>query len=244
MIGDRPGWHVSERRQNIGKIAVLNEEIAAAGGDIIALSDASAVINSDALQIAIRHFADPGVGVVCGTYVLGPDAPAPDREYWRYQIGIKTAEAAVAAPIGAHGAFYLFRKAPWRKLEPDTINDDVILPMSIVLQGYRCIYDPKIVACELDTSNARADFRRRVRIGAGNLQQAVRLGPLAHPSQGWLAFTFLSGKFLRAMMPFILVVILLMTIVLAVSGAVFYQIALVVFSIMIFAALMMPPPIA
>lgn len=242
LTGDRRGWEVRERQRNIGKIVVLNEEIASAKTDIIALSDASALLDPDVLKIAAQHFADPGVGVVCGTYALGPHAAAPDRDYWRYQTAIKLAEAALAAPIGAHGAFYLFRKGPWQALAPDTINDDVILPMSIVMKGFRCVYDTRIVARELETSNARADFRRRVRIGAGNLQQAIRLAPLANPARGWLAFSFISGKFLRAMMPFILAALLLLLTALATSGYLIYQAALILVGLMVIAAIAVPAP--
>lgn len=242
LIGGRDGWRVSEREFNIGKIAVLNEEIAAASTDIIALNDASALINAEALLFAMRHFSDPDMGVVCGTYVLDLHAPEPDREYWRYQTAIKKAEAALAAPLGAHGAFYLFRKAPWRPLPPDTINDDVILPMSIVLAGFRCVYDPRIVATELDSASPQADFRRRIRIGAGNVQQAIRLAALAHPSRSWLSFVFISGKFLRALMPFVLAAIVILAVALSVAGHVFYQLVVLGFCLMVLAAVVLPAP--
>ena len=55
---------------NRGKIAVLNDQISAAGEQIIALNDASVTIEPDALQRAARHFLDGSVGVVCATYRL------------------------------------------------------------------------------------------------------------------------------------------------------------------------------
>ena len=220
-----PAWRIVEYASNIGKVAVLNEQIGKATSDIVALSDASALVEPDALIRAAAHFADRGVGVVCGTYRLAAGSEG-ERAYWAYQTRVKADEAALAAPMGAHGAFYLFRRGLWSPLPADTINDDFILPMRIVLQGYRSVYDPSIVATELERSQTKHEFRRRVRIGAGNLQQVLRLAGLGDPRRGGLAFLFLSGKALRAVMPFIVIVALAATALLALNGSGIYRLLL------------------
>ena len=212
-----------EYRTNIGKVAVLNAQIADAQSDIVALSDASAAVEPDSLRRAAVHFADASVGVVCGGYRLKDAGSEGERAYWDYQTAIKSDEAAVAAPMGAHGAFYLFRRAAWTPLAPDTINDDFILPMTIVAQGYRSIYDPAIMAVELEVTRTTQEFRRRVRIGAGNMQQVLRLPQLADPRRGALALVFASGKGLRPFVPFLAAIAVVLTAVLAVAvrGATF-----------------------
>ena len=208
---------------NIGKIGVLNQLVPEIQTDLVALSDASALLNSDAVGRAVAHFNDPHVGVVCGTYALPEDASPGERAYWDYQIRIKSDEALVAAPMGAHGAFYVFRRTLWTPLEPDTINDDFMLPMRIISQGWKGIYDRQIVATELEATNSRQDFRRRIRIGAGNLQQALRLWRLANPMNYRLAFVFVSGKGLRSFLPFILVASFAASVSLALSGGMVWQ---------------------
>jgi cellulose synthase/poly-beta-1,6-N-acetylglucosamine synthase-like glycosyltransferase len=215
QLPQKPHFALVEYAQNIGKIAVLNEQIAKARSDIIALSDASALISSDALLKAAAHFARAEMSVVCATYELSPGADPGEQAYWRYQRKVKLAEAHIAAPMGAHGALYFFRRALWEPLAADTINDDFILPMRMVLRGYRAVYDQNIVATELEKSAPGHDFRRRIRIGAGNMQQLLRLPELCNPRHGRLALIFLSGKALRAMMPFILAATFLLSAVLA-----------------------------
>lgn len=202
----RPAFpiRITAGERNVGKIAVLNAQVDAAGTDLVALSDASALVGPDALLIAARHFADPAVGVVCAAYDVSGVARGGERAYWRYQARLKALEAAVACPIGAHGAFYLFRRSLWAPLEPDTINDDFILPMRIVLGGHCSILAPAVVAVEMEPSGNGQDFLRRVRIGAGNIQQTVRLAGLVDPRRPALAFAFLSGKALRSVMPLLL----------------------------------------
>lgn len=216
-------FELAEYVSNVGKVAVLNEQIAKASSEIVALSDASASVGHDAAAAAARHFADARVGVVCGTYSISGSGNNGERTYWRYQTQVKADEGALAAPLGAHGAFYLFRRRLWSPLPADTINDDFVLPMKIVLDGFRAVYDETIIAAELERAPMKQEFRRRVRIGAGNLQQVVRLAKLGHPRRGWLAFIFLSGKGLRATLPFFLIVAFCANVALALSGQVLYQ---------------------
>jgi cellulose synthase/poly-beta-1,6-N-acetylglucosamine synthase-like glycosyltransferase len=194
---------IIEYRTNIGKVAVLNERIAATTSDIVALSDTSAILEPDAVLRAVAHFTDASVGVVCPTYRLLNAGSEGERAYWDYQTRIKADEALVGAPMGAHGAFYLFRRDVWQPLPADTINDDFIMPMTIVAEGYRAVYDATIAAVELETTHPDQEFRRRVRIGAGNLQQVLRLPGLANPLHPGRAFVFLSGKGIRPMIPFL-----------------------------------------
>jgi cellulose synthase/poly-beta-1,6-N-acetylglucosamine synthase-like glycosyltransferase len=200
---------VLEFAENRGKVAVLNLVIPLCESDLIALSDASALISMDALLIAADHFTDPKVGIVCGTYRLLQPGNSGEDTYWVYQLTIKEAEAALGAPLGAHGAFYLLRRSLFRPLAPDTINDDFILPMQIVAKGYQAVYDRRMLALELEQASIDLDLRRRRRIAAGNMQQAIRMRRLMLPTYGGIAFAFLSGKALRAVMPFLMLFCLL-----------------------------------
>lgn len=188
---------------NVGKIAVLNEQIQRAGGEIVALSDTSAMLPADALRRAAAQFRDPELGFLAAAYRLDRPGSEGERAYMTQLRGVRKAEAALHSPLGAHGALYFFRKSLFRPIPPDTINDDFVLPMQIVEQGYRGGYDDQIEAVELETTQSAQEFKRRVRIGAGNLQQAIRHVRLGSVSRPRLAFMFLSGKGLRPFIPLI-----------------------------------------
>lgn len=196
---------------NRGKVAVLNDMIARAESDIIALSDCSASLSSDALKRLAGHFNDPKVGVVGGTYQLDQCQDAAEQVYWAYQRAIKKGEAALGAPMGMHGAFYAFRKSLSAPLPANTINDDFILPMKIVAKGYRALYDTRIICQETEATTDQMNWKRRLRISAGNVQQALYCLDLLNPKYPGIAFAFFSGKFLRAWMPFILCAIFLLS---------------------------------
>lgn len=213
--------------QNRGKVAVLNQHIAEVASEMVVLTDASALMSPVALRQAAAHFADPDIGVVFGTYRLREAGSEGERAYTDYQTQLRADEGVLDSPMGGHGALYFIRRQSWTPMPPDTINDDFILPMSIVAAGQRAVYDTAIVAEELERTASAQEFRRRVRIGAGNLQQAVRLWRLSSPSRPWLAFTFLSGKGTRPFMPFVGMLAVLCTLALAWSGSWVYTLLLV-----------------
>lgn len=193
-----------EYKENRGKVAVLNQTIPTLSCDIVGLSDASALISFDSLIICAKQFNDEKLGILAATYKLLNPGSDGEKSYWQYQTKVKQVESALGAPIGVHGALYFFRQHLFSPLPLDTINDDFIIPMEIVASGYKAQYDTNIIALELEQASNEMDQKRRVRIAAGNFQQAIRLTKLLHPKHKGTAFTFFSGKAMRAMMPLIL----------------------------------------
>ncbi len=172
-----------------------------------------------------------------------PDGTSAQKLYWRYQTRLKQDEAALASPFGAHGAFYVFPRALWTPLEADTINDDVILPMRIVERGFLGVYDPAIAIVESEDDRPADDLRRRQRLGAGAIQQTLRLWRLGDPRRPGLAFVFLSGKALRAIMPFLLIAAFVSSLALSQSSPVFavlFAAQLVAYAVGLMAGLLIP----
>ena len=192
--------------ERVGKISVINQAVSNSDADIIVLTDVSATIPSDALFQLLKHFQVPAVGVVCPSYRLADQTHLGEISYWNYQTKIKTNESKLGGSFHGHGAFYCFRRELFEPLPSDTINDDVIIPGSIVIKGYRVVYDNSVHALELAPTLPGQDFLRRVRISAGNVQQVFRLIRLLLPRYRWVAFCFFSGKVLRVLMPFCLLV--------------------------------------
>ena len=203
LLEDKCRFDIVVSTNNVGKVLVINAQIAAATSEVVALTDASAMLQSDALVRAALHFADPNVGVVCPTYRLETPGSVGEQAYWNYQTRIKAAEAVVGAPMGAHGAFYVFRRASWTALPADTINDDFMLPITIIMNGKRGLYDASICAVERETTEPQQEYHRRLRIGAGNLQQFVNVMKTPRRLPRGALFVFLSGKGMRVAIPYL-----------------------------------------
>ncbi|MDG1286195.1 MAG: glycosyltransferase family 2 protein [Rickettsiales bacterium] len=202
---DRLPIFLEIHKKNRGKQRVVEEAIKGTTESIIVLSDCSALLSIDSLKRIATQFQDERVGVVCATYRLLQPGSLGEKAYWRYQKHIKRAESKLENVLGAHGACYAFRRKLYTPLPPQTINDDFVLPMQIVKQGYRAIYDEEVVAVEMEQAPESFDFHRRIRLSAGNIQQCSLLVDLLHPRYGMTALSFFSGKFLRAIMPYLMI---------------------------------------
>ena len=193
--------------ENRGKLHVLNDVVPQLQGEIVAFSDASSLLEPSALRHLVANFADPTVGAASGVYqVRDRDASHLGRQedfYWHYETWLKTHEAAIGSMLGAHGSFYAIRRALYPYPPPDTINDDYVIPLRIVQQGYRVAYEPRSIAFE--PAQEMAGFARRVRIMAGNIEQLREIGPLLNPPRPLMLFCFLSHKAARLLVPLALV---------------------------------------
>lgn len=194
-----------------GKAAVLNDAIRQAGGEVVMLSDANTHTAPDATRKLAAWFLDATVCAVSGKLVLtDPDGGTnADGLYWKYETFMKLAESRLGALLGSNGALYAVRRPAFVPLPPGTLVDDFVLPLLAKLRsGGRVVYDREAVAVEETPADLAAEFRRRVRIGAGGFQSIGLLRRLLHPANGWVALTFASHKVLRWVCPFFLLIAL------------------------------------
>ncbi len=187
---------------NRGKIHCLNDAVPQLRGEIVVFSDASSMLASDSVRNLVASFADPRVGAASGVYqVLNHDASATGHQedfYWKYETFLKLQEAKLGALTGAHGSLYAMRKSLYPFPHAGTINDDFVIPTSVLKHGFRIAYEPNAVAYE--EAHEMEGFGRRVRITAGNIEQMRQAGPLLWP-RPLVLFCFLSHKGGRLLAP-------------------------------------------
>ena len=225
----QPGVRLLDFPSNRGKATVLNDAANDANGEILLMSDANTQVDPEAAANLVRWFADPKVGVVVGRLVLvdSESGQNVDGVYWRYETFLKRQESSLGALLGANGAIYAMRKALFVPVPPDTIIDDFVIPLLAKLRtGCKIIYDCNAIAREESAPDIASEFRRRVRIGAGDYQSIKMLWRLLDPRMGWISLAFFSHKILRWLCPFFLIGMLLTCIPL--SDHLFYRAALIV----------------
>jgi cellulose synthase/poly-beta-1,6-N-acetylglucosamine synthase-like glycosyltransferase len=199
--------------QRRGKSCLLNSAISETGrgkgtaGEILVLSDANTEYQPDAIKKLVRWFADPRVDTVCGRLLLVDPVRGNnvDGLYWRYETFLKKCEGRLGALLGANGGIYAIRRSAYVPIPNNTIIDDFAIPLLSKLRyNGRIVYDPQAVAVEETPPTIAGEFRRRARIGTGAYQSVPLLWRLMSPRYGWTAFTFLSHKILRWLVPFFL----------------------------------------
>ena len=195
-----------ERR---GKPAVLNDLVSRCTGEIVILADARQEFDRACLTQLIAGFADPSVGVVSGELVLRASSSVTTASegiglYWRYEKWLRKSESRFRGVPGATGACYALRRQLFQPIPASTILDDVAIPMTIVAQGYRCVFQPAALAYDDPSQSPRQEAIRKRRTIAG-AAQLIRL----YPQWLWLGanplwWEFVSHKLLRLTSPVLL----------------------------------------
>ncbi|HEV2386270.1 MAG TPA: glycosyltransferase family 2 protein [Candidatus Acidoferrales bacterium] len=220
-----PGLRYLRIASRQGKPTALNAGVAAAGNEILVFSDAATLFACDAIEKLARHFADPRVGVVCGTveFAPTPDGPHTEGLYWQYERWMREREARIGAATTASGAIYAVRRAAYRPLPADAILDDLLVPMTARKLGYRIEQEPEARALEPAAATLHGEFARRARLAAGGFRSLRQLGACAtaSPSVFW---AFFSHKLLRWLSPVFLLALLGTS--LALRGQPIYRFAL------------------
>ncbi len=189
-----------------GKPTALNLGVAEAGGEIIFLTDARQILDKGALRELVANFSDPRVGSASGELMLISDAENVSSEgmgyYWKAEKWIRERESQVHSMLGATGAIYAIRKPLFTPIPPETILDDMLIPLRGVLKGYRAVFDRSAKAYDISTRELREESKRKVRTLSGNFQ-LLRLEPrLMNPFSNAVFFQFISHKVFRLIVPF------------------------------------------
>jgi poly-beta-1,6-N-acetyl-D-glucosamine synthase len=144
--------------------------------------------------------------------------------YWRYEKQLRRLESCVGSTLGATGAIYAMRRALWRPLPPETLLDDVLAPMRVVLAGFRVVLNDRARAFDRATADADAESRRKIRTLAGNYQ-ILRLEPrLLLPWRNPVWLQYVSHKIGRLAVPYAMLGIFASSITLSTGS--FYRSAL------------------
>ncbi|WIG81475.1 sugar transferase [Photobacterium damselae] len=212
--------HLEHEEHNSGKVVRLNSLIhLAQQSDFIAFTDASALLSIDGLQQAVMQFQSPSIGALTGNYLL-QNGGTGEKQYWQWQNQLRYAESELGSVMGGNGAFYMVRSHLVEILPEDTINDDFILPMNVLKHGYKIVFNAHINTVEIAPTSQSQDYRRRQRIGAGNLQQLIRCRFILRQKNYGALWLFLSGKGLRTVMPFILIAYFFINLMLTLTGSI------------------------
>lgn len=201
--------HQPERK---GKMAAINRAMPEATGEIIVFSDANNFYKPDTIQKLVQPFIDPQVGAVSGSKTIQKgDGELGNSEglYWKYESFIKKQESRVSSCTSVAGEILAIRKKLYSTPPNYIINDDFFSAMQVLRQGYRIVYAQDAQSTERISPSAKDEITRRKRINAGRYQ-AISMSFGLLPKKTILIWQIVSHKYLRPLVPFFMMIVLLM----------------------------------
>jgi len=186
-----------------GKTSAINRAMTYVSTPIVIMTDANTMLNEEAIVEMVKPFKDKTIGCVAGekrimTKTRSGVAAGGEGMYWKYESTLKDLDARLYSAMGAAGELFALRTDLFEKMESDTLLDDFVLSMRIVLKGYRIAYTKKAFAIESGSKDMREEEKRKVRIAAGGMQSIIRLKALLNPLKyGIVTFEYISHRVLR-----------------------------------------------
>lgn len=184
-----------------GKTQALNLAATQGTGEILVFADANSIYAPDAIRRLVRGFADPSVGYVTGRMIYTNPGAAGIGEgsvtYMEYENWLRALETRLGSVVGVDGGIDAIRRELYAPMRPDQLPD-FVLPLSVVEQGRRVVYEPEAWLYEPALSDAADEFRMRIRVTLRALwalyDRRNLLNPLRFPLFAWQLF---SHKALR-----------------------------------------------
>lgn len=196
------------RTERVGKSCAQNNAFEQAKGDVLFFTDVNTRTRPDLLELLVKNFRDPEVGMVTAKVYFGQHEDAVSNGqglYWRYELFLRSAESAIGILATGSGQALAMRRSLFRPLAP-FYGDDCVLPLDVRLQGYRVVQDTQAIVFDTMPHSIEGELRARVRMTArnwtGTLSRAGLLNPFQFPLTAW---ALISHKLLRWLTPFFLI---------------------------------------
>ena len=194
-----------ERR---GKMAVLNDLVLKATGEILFFADADITLSVNTLKSQVRHFADSEIGAVGGGYQIHFDSNREglyhsEKDYASLEQNIRINEAIFSSTVNVFGGNYTIRRAWWSPLPDSLVHDDTYVAYNIMDRGKRVFYEPESISTEVYNRSLSDEFLRKSRSASRGYHTLSFFPRLLGLSGGKNAFLLWSHKLLRWLSPFI-----------------------------------------
>ncbi len=189
-----------------GKANALNQGVGRATGEIVVFSDASIILDEQALIEIVQPFSDPEVGCVSGEdKIAGSDG---EGLYGRYELFLRRMESRLGSIVGASGSFYAQRRELVQEF-PEGVAPDFLSVLNTVKSGSRAVSSQEAFGHMTSVSGSANEFKRKVRTLIRGMTALFRetalLNPIRYPL---FAFFLLSHKVLRWLVPVFLLIAL------------------------------------
>ena len=165
----------SERK---GKSYDVNMALATAKNEIICLSDAECMWNSNALRNAVSYLSDPSIGSVTGVHLipetgegLSQDIEGSYRSVYRM---LRIAESKLYSTPVAEAEIQVFRHSDVPQVDPTVGADDTWIALSMVQKGKRAIAADDVLFYDPTPGTYNGRFRQKFRRGQHILQAFLK----------------------------------------------------------------------
>ncbi|KAA3621677.1 MAG: glycosyltransferase [Bacteroidetes bacterium] len=218
-----------------GKPGVINKLAAealkkhpASSDHIFLITDANVMLTPAVLRSLTQHYKNDQVVIADANMIhVGMKAEGISKSedfYITSEVTLKNNESRIwGIMAGPFGGCYTIRSGWFCEVPPNFLVDDFYIAMRVLERGGQIINDLDAVCYEAVSHEIKEEFRRKARISAGNFQNLLTFPHLWWPPFKLPGFVLFSHKVIRWFGPFLMILMILTSFVLAITGSSFYK---------------------
>src|SRR4051812_21575881 len=188
IAGNDPRVRLIEQPVREGKASAINLFLAAARSPVLLMVSADVLVDDGTIDALLRHFEDPGVGMVGGH----PIPVNRESTFMGHAVHLQwRMHDRIARETPKLGEIVAFRNVV-PSIPTDTAVDEISIQALVEQFGYRLVYEPEAIAYNRGPTTVGDFLRQRRRIYAGHLRVAEQ--------QGYAAPTMHSSRVVRALL--------------------------------------------
>jgi cellulose synthase/poly-beta-1,6-N-acetylglucosamine synthase-like glycosyltransferase len=187
-----------------GKALALNKGLSITESEIVVFSDASIILEADAIKNIVQPFKNPLVGCVSGEDIIKDSGG--EGVYGRYELWLRKQESKLFSIVGASGSFYAQRRELVKDFK-EGIAPDFLSVLETVKKGYRAISEPNAIGYMKSLENTVDEFKRKVRTLIRGMSAFFFDMSILNPFKYfWFSVELISHKLFRWLVPFFLLI--------------------------------------
>jgi poly-beta-1,6-N-acetyl-D-glucosamine synthase len=181
---------VIEQERREGKASAINLFIEAATAPVLLMVSADVLVEDGTIDALLRHFEDPGVGMVGGH----PIPVNPETTFLGHAVHLQwRLHDRIARESPKLGEIVAFRNVV-PSIPTDTAVDEISIQALVTQLGYRLVYEPEAIVYNRGPTTMRDFLRQRRRIHAGHLRIVEQQGYSASTMRATRVFRALAGS--------------------------------------------------
>lgn len=165
-----------------GKAHAINLGLDICKGDIVIITDATALYDRETILEIVTTFDDNSIGAVSGLYHVpnseDSHVAASEHKFWLLKDKIRILESATHSTSWLSGEACAFRNKIITKVDEDTLADDSNIALQIISLGYRSVINQNAYFTERSPTQFSDYVKIKSRRTLGGLIETLRFKSL------------------------------------------------------------------
>lgn len=226
-ISTNPHRNVSlyKAKNRMGKTNAQNEAQKLVKTEFLIMTDANAMLDSEAIKEIVSSFSDSNISYVTGQlkYVNSSDSTTSANEsiYWNLDLKVREIESRIQTITAGNGALYAVRNSEYHEFNPIHSHDSA-MPLYYALNNKRAIANHDAIAYEKAGESNNDEYKRKVRMSRVILSYMLPTLKIFNVFKyKWFTYFYLGHRSSRYSLWLMHSVLLLTNIALAIDSSLF-----------------------